>query len=250
MSASSPLISSMGANITEYSQPLSIEAEAAEFDWASEKIKLLIDILKGLPSLDRVADIGCRTGGQAAYYRDQAGIREMHGFEISSVPLLEAQKKGIIGHEWISGISPCPVEDNYFDAVIAGDLIEHLMDTDVFLDELYRVIRPGGFLIITTPNIAWWRNRVRLLMGKVPANIGSVSFNHARDRGVDKKHLRVSVANEWTYLFEQHGLEMVSTLGYHYPKLLRFPASAIDRACTKIPTLSHSCLFLMRKPES
>ena len=248
MTSPSSLISSMGANITEYSQALSTEEELSEFDWASEKIQLLIKTLKALPKRDRVADIGCRTGGQAAYYRDQSSIREMHGFEISSAPLLEAQKKGIIGHEWISGISACPVEDNYFDAVIAGDLIEHLMDTDIFLDELYRIIRPGGHLLITTPNLAWWWNRTRLFMGKVPGNIGSVSFNHARDRAVDKKHLRVSVANEWTYLFEQHGLQMVSTLGYHYPKLLRFPFNAIDRVLTHSPTLSHSCLFVMQKP--
>ena len=78
MNPPSSLLSSMGVNITEYSQALSIEKVSAEFDWASEKIKLLITLLKSLPNCNRVADIGCRSGGQAAYYRDQAGIREMH----------------------------------------------------------------------------------------------------------------------------------------------------------------------------
>ena len=247
MNPPSSLLSSMGANITEYSQALSIEKESAEFDWASEKIKLLITFLKSLPNCNRVADIGCRTGGQAAYYRDQADIHEMHGFEISSAPLLEAEKKGIVGHEWISGISTCPVEDNYFDAIIAGDLIEHLLDTDVFLEELVRVVKPEGYLLITTPNIAWWWNRIRLLIGKVPANIGSVSFNHARDVAVDKKHLRVSVNSEWHYLFEQHGLEVVATEGYCYPKLLRSPLNLLDVWMSQHPGTAHSNLFVLRK---
>ena len=118
----------------------------------------------------------------------------------------------------------------------------------VFLEELVRVVRPEGYLLITIPNMAWWRNRIRLLMGKVPANIGSVSFNHARDVAVDKKHLRVSVNSEWHYLFEQHGLEVVATKCYYYSKLLRFLFNAIDRILTHSPTLSHSCLFVMQKP--
>ena len=241
------ITSEMGTNITEYTQAMSVEQEQLEFEWASEKINLLIDTLKSLPKKNRVADIGCRTGGQAAYYRDQSGIQEMHGFEIGPEPLAEAQSKGIITHEWISGVSACPVEDNFFDAVIAGDLIEHLLDTDVFLEELVRITQPGGHILITTPNLAWWWNRLRLLSGKVPGNIGSVSFNHAKDSGVDKKHLRVSTNSEWQYLFEQHNLECVDVRGYYYPKLLKFPVNLLDRASTVNPELAHSNLFILRK---
>lgn len=247
MTSPSLLIKSMGANVIEYSQALSTEKELSEFDWASEKINLLISVLKSLPCRDRVADIGCRTGTEAAYYQVQAGIKEMHGFEIGPDPLVEASKKGLQVHEWISGITSCPVSDNFFDAVVAGDLIEHLLDTDIFLEELVRVIKPGGYLLITTPNLAWWWNRVRLLIGKVPGNIGSVSFNHAKDIAVDKKHLRVSVNSEWKYLFEQYDLEVIATKGYFYPKLLRSPLNFLDRWMAQIPGTAHSNLFMLRK---
>ncbi|WP_446875181.1 class I SAM-dependent methyltransferase [Phormidesmis sp. 146-35] len=247
--ANQPTIS-LGANAEEYSQAMSPEAEQVELRWASEKIRLLIKTLKALPQRERVADIGCRSGGQAAYYQEQAGIREMHGFDIAPVPLAEARKKGIVTHEWISGVSPCPVEDNFFDAIIAGDLIEHLVDTDVFLEELHRVLRPGGYLLITTPNLAWWWSRVRLLLGKVPGGIGSVSFQHADDTAVDRKHLRVSTNSEWVYLFKQHGFKCVSTTGYYYPGLLREPLNTVDRVFTQKPTLANSNLFLLHKSES
>lgn len=238
----------LGANATEYSQLMSLEEEQVEFQWASEKIRLLIKTLRQLPSRERVADIGCRAGGQAAYYQEQVCIQEMHGFDIAEAPLTAARKKGIVTHVWISGLSPCPVDDNFFDAVIAGDLIEHLMDTDVFLSELWRVVHPGGYLLITIPNLAWWWSRFRLLFGKVPAGMGSVSFKYVKDRAVDKKHLRVSVNSEWLHLFQQHGFECVSVIGYNYPGLLRKPLNIVDRFITQYPSLAHSNLFVLRKP--
>jgi ubiquinone/menaquinone biosynthesis C-methylase UbiE len=240
----------LGANLDEYSQAMSLEAEQTEFRWALEKIRLLIKTLQTLPQRERVADIGCRSGGHAAYYKEQTGIIEMHGFDVAAAPLAEAQKKGIITHEWIIGAYPCPVEDNFFDAVIAGDLIEHLFDTDVFLDELWRVVYPGGYLIITTPNLAWWWSRLRFLFGKVPCGIGSVSSLHFQDRAIDIKHLRVSVNSEWIHLFSQHGFECISVKGYNYPSLLRQPFARLDKILTKYPSLAHSNLFLLRKPDS
>lgn len=241
----------LGANAIEYSKEMSDEEEHEQFEWASQKISLLIETLKQIPNRKRVADIGCRTGGQAAYYKAQAGeITEMHGFEISEAPLEVAKRAGILTHVWVSGESACPVEDNFFDVIIAGDIIEHLMDTDVFLQELRRVLRPGGYLLITTPNIAWWWNRLRLLFGKVPANIASVSFRTSLDPAVDCKHLRVSVNREWLYLFAQHNYECVSITGYNYPKLLRWPFNFFDHLLKRVPSLAHSNLFVLRKPLS
>jgi ubiquinone/menaquinone biosynthesis C-methylase UbiE len=247
MTLSNEQILQLGANLPEYSTTMSLDEEQAESRWASEKIKLLIRTLQTLPKCDRVADIGCRSGGQTAYYKEHAGIKEMHGFEISESPLEEARKKSLTTHVWISGVSACPIEDNFFDAIIAGDLIEHLVDTDVFLEELWRVLRPEGYLLITTPNLAWWWNRVRLLLGKVPGGMGSVSSKYARDKAVDTKHLRVSVNSEWAYLFQQHGFECISVTGYNYPGLLREPFNTVDGIMTSYPSLANSNLFLLRK---
>jgi SAM-dependent methyltransferase len=242
-------IAGLGANAIQYSQALTEEQEKLEFKWAAKKIKLLIKTLQYLPDLQRVADFGCRTGGQAAYYKKQAGIEEMHGFEISDIPLEIARQRGIITHQWISGVSPCPVESDFFSVVIAGDLIEHLMDTDTFLMELYRILRPNGYLLITTPNLAWWWSRFRLLSGKIPGGMGSVSFNHSKDRAVDKNHLRVSVNSEWLHLFKQHGFDLVSVTGYNYPQLLREPLNTFDNFLIRYPDLAHSNLFLLKKPD-
>jgi SAM-dependent methyltransferase len=237
----------LGANI-HYAHAMSSQEEEEQFSWALPKINLITKTLKTLPDLKRVADFGCRNGNEATFFRDQVGIQEMHGFEISEEPLISAKARGIIPHVWISGELPCPVDSDFFDAVVAGDIIEHLIDTDIFLEELKRVVRPGGYLLITTPNLAWWWSRIRLLQGKVPGGLGSVSFQYSRDPAVDKKHLRLSINSEWLNLFRQHNLECVSVTGYNFPGLLRSPLNKLDNWLTKFPTLAHSNLFLLQKP--
>lgn len=63
---------------------------------------------------------------------------------------------------------PLKVKSNTADLVIALEVIEHLFDTDLFLSEVHRVLKPNGFLILSTPNLASLPNRLRLLLGGYP----------------------------------------------------------------------------------
>jgi len=51
-----------------------------------------------------------------------------------------------------------PFKDREFDVVFAGEVVEHLLDTVGFLGECRRILRPRGVLLLTTPNLAYWRN--------------------------------------------------------------------------------------------
>lgn len=63
---------------------------------------------------------------------------------------------------------PLKVKANTVDLVIALEVIEHLFDTDLFLSEIHRIIKPKGILILSTPNLASLPNRLRLLFGGFP----------------------------------------------------------------------------------
>ncbi len=55
--------------------------------------------------------------------------------------------------KFVSGnLPPLPFEDNAFDSVVSFQVIEHIQDDLLFLKEIYRVLRPGGLALITTPN--------------------------------------------------------------------------------------------------
>lgn len=60
-----------------------------------------------------------------------------------------------IQHDIARGL---PWDDECFDAIFAGEIIEHLLDTVGFLRECRRRLQPGGVLVLTTPNLAYWRN--------------------------------------------------------------------------------------------
>ena len=61
-----------------------------------------------------------------------------------------------------------PFPNNFFDFVHFGETIEHLVNTDHVLEEIYRVLEPKGIVIITTPNLCWWVNRLVMLFGYQP----------------------------------------------------------------------------------
>jgi 2-polyprenyl-3-methyl-5-hydroxy-6-metoxy-1,4-benzoquinol methylase len=55
-----------------------------------------------------------------------------------------------------------------YDAVLATEILEHLWNPAFFLGELLRVLRPGGSLVLSTPNLVDLRNRLRMLAGRSP----------------------------------------------------------------------------------
>lgn len=237
----------LGENFHSYSVALSKEEEIAEWNWTRHKVNLVAHELSQLAPLRRLADIGCRNGREAEHYGKSVGAAEIHGFEIAEAPLQIAAGRGIVTHRWVSGEEPCPVADGFFDVIVAGDIIEHLYDTDVFLAELRRVLVPNGHLIVTTPNLAWWWNRLRFLAGRLPAGTGPVSPTIVGDSAIDLKHLRVSVASEWRHLFQKSGFECVSVQGFRYPIPLSLPLGILlDRLATRIPSLAHSLLFVLK----
>ena len=65
--------------------------------------------------------------------------REVYGIEISEKGVEIARKNGIKCYQLDVDEEDFPFEDNFFDAVSALELIEHLYDPDHFLDEVYRV---------------------------------------------------------------------------------------------------------------
>lgn len=53
-----------------------------------------------------------------------------------------------------------PFKSNTFDSVVAGELIEHLDQPNLFLNESYRILKKKGYLILTTPNKNSWINKI------------------------------------------------------------------------------------------
>jgi SAM-dependent methyltransferase len=59
-------------------------------------------------------------------------------------------------------------------AVVMGELIEHVYDPRALVGECHRVLRPGGALVLTTPNLAALQDRVRFLAGRSPRQVDAL----------------------------------------------------------------------------
>jgi SAM-dependent methyltransferase len=65
-----------------------------------------------------------------------------------------------------------PLRDGALDGASLIEVIEHVLAAEALVDELARVVRPGGWLIVSTPNVVHWTYRWRALTGHPPKQEG------------------------------------------------------------------------------
>lgn len=101
-----------------------------------------------------------------------------------------------------------PFESHIFDVVSGLEVIEHINDTDKFLDEIYRVLKPGGYLVLSTPNICMLKNRFRVLFGLYP---------HAMEyRKTSLHHLRLYNLESLLKQLKGHNFRLLSAKGMSF----------------------------------
>jgi SAM-dependent methyltransferase len=112
----------------------------------------------------RVLDLGCRSGAFTQYFLEG---NDVVGLDVDRVALEKAAELGI--EPVVANVEdPLPFPDASFDAVVAGELLEHLRFPDALVVEARRVLRPGGVLVGSVPNAFRLQSRLRFLRGSPP----------------------------------------------------------------------------------
>jgi 2-polyprenyl-3-methyl-5-hydroxy-6-metoxy-1,4-benzoquinol methylase len=112
--------------------------------------------LMGKDTMPRVLDVGCATGAMLNVLRGRGWQTE--GVEISPAGEYAARERGLTIHR--HSLEDCHLSADYFDVVLASHLIEHLNNPAVFMGSVGHILRPGGYLILTTPNIDGFQSRL------------------------------------------------------------------------------------------
>jgi len=120
-------------------------------------------ILKWIGTGKKVLDVGCYDGFYSKMIADLGN--EVYGLEANKDAVKKALENGIKVKE-ADIESKFPFKTDYFDIVYAGEVIEHLYDTDTFVNECSRVLKKGGLFVITTPNTVSLPRRMLYLIGK------------------------------------------------------------------------------------
>ena len=161
----------------------------------SQRLKIMASLVD---KNQKILDLGCGTGDFLKIL--ELKNKKIEGVEISSKAAQIGRKKGY--KITISDLHNLfPYQKNTFNTITAGEIIEHIYDTDFFLKEVRRILKPNGFLILSTPNIATLGRRLMLLFGINPLIETSLSQGSGHIRYFTKKSLQD--------LLEKHGFKII-----------------------------------------
>lgn len=144
----------------------------AELICSSEWIlPVLRDELKSLPAGSIVADLGCGNGSMLAQLRDRQF--QLHGLDASRSGLALAEKAHPDIHfgyaDLMSDLSSHFLVGKC-DAIISTEVIEHVFLPRQFAANCYRMLRPSGLLILSTPYHGYIKNLALAISGKLDSH--------------------------------------------------------------------------------
>ena len=144
----------------------------------SHRIARIAKILAQKSKGGKLLDLGCWEGSMTVVLRDMVEASETYGIELIEERVEESTQKGIKTIQLdLDAIDRLPYDNNFFDVIHCGELLEHLSNPDHLLDEIYRVLKQDGIAIISTPNLAAWYERIGILLGYQPLCY-CTSFRH------------------------------------------------------------------------
>jgi 2-polyprenyl-3-methyl-5-hydroxy-6-metoxy-1,4-benzoquinol methylase len=182
-----------------------------------------------VPDGARVLDVGCATGYLAA----ELGRRGCRVTGVEADPVVaelarahcEAVVVGDVEDEACRGglaaLAP-------FDAVLCGDVLEHLRDPWSALRALTALVVPGGEVVLSVPNVAHWTGRRAVARGR---------FAYAEHGLFDRTHLRFFTRASARELAQSAGLRVVRErfAPAPLPVQARLPAlRALERAAVSL----------------
>lgn len=128
---------------------------AAYGDFVLERRLRLIDAMGGLQGR-RLLDVGSGNGAQTVRILDR--FQEVVALDVVAAHLSELEAHlppGAACRTVLYDGDRMPFEDASFDAVLSIETLEHVRDERRTLDEMHRVLEPGGTLVLSVPN-KWW----------------------------------------------------------------------------------------------
>jgi SAM-dependent methyltransferase len=150
-----------------------------------------------------VLEAGCGEGYGADLIADHA--RSVIGLDYDESAVAHVRARYPLVDMRHGNLAELPLEDGAIDVVVNFQVIEHLWDQGQFVAECLRVLRPGGVLLMSTPN--------------------RITFSPGRDTPINPFHTRELNAAELTELLTAQGFSLESMLGvFHGPGLAELDA--------------------------
>ena len=206
----------------------------------------------------RLLDIGCLEGIKTVLAREVVQASETYGIDFIENRFAEAEARGI--HTQCIDLNnelPLRFSSEYFDVILCSEVIEHLFSPDDLMDEIARLLRPGGYAIITTPNLACWKNRLVMLFGWQPfyteISTRARYGNPLAPAGLPSGHIRLFTQRALCELARASGLQVEKIANISSSEPTRILISKASRIINAVivplwPSMGDRIILRLRKP--
>jgi SAM-dependent methyltransferase len=235
-----------GAGLREFYEDPAVPVSSGP-DRARRQAQMLTGVLRTAPGPAVIVDVGCGDGLATGVAAQLNPGHRFVGVDWSADALRQARARGLaLIRAGLEG-SGLPMVSASADVVIMSEVIEHLVDTDAALDEVFRILKPGGSLLLSTPNLAAWYNRGLLAVGVQPI------FSEVSLRGVFGRpgsqvagHLHMFTRRALTGLLAARGFDSIKVAGARYHDVPR-PLRPLDLAFCAWPSAASILLVHARR---
>ena len=190
-------------------------SELALKRWPRDRVEaILYAVNEHVPAGKNVLDIGCGNG--YLLFQLKARFTELIGLEYSAHRLKQAQVNLLdLPFTAVSGSAEemASIETDSIECIVSADTIEHIPDVFKATGEMFRVLKPGGVMVINTPNIAFIKKRLLLLLGRFPST-SQPNEGLGGDILFDGGHLHYFSYRSLTLLLQRAGFRVEKALGY------------------------------------
>ncbi|KKQ75712.1 MAG: hypothetical protein US96_C0006G0024 [Candidatus Woesebacteria bacterium GW2011_GWB1_38_5b] len=225
------------------------------FDYLYKSSDLLnrSNVEKSLEMLEKkgvLLDVGCWNGEHTLRWASAVSAKQILGIETVPKAAALAGKKGIKVYIKDVNTGRWPIKNESVDYVVSTLVVEHLSNLDHFISESYRVLKKGGYTIVSTNNLSSWHNVVSIILGWSPFDISNSSekqwsvgnplaLHVKEDLPLGKSYTHKCIYNprwlkEW---YELYGFKQTRVLGAGYYPLPPFLGN-IDKVHCAFITLT------------
>lgn len=104
-----------------------------------------------------------------------------------------------------------PLRDHSVDIVIAAEILEHIVQSRLFLSEIKRVLAPRGQVFLSVPNIVSLKYRLSFLVGRIPSHAAKADYTYAHSAPTTSwGHVRDYSFGELHHVLANNGFRIVS----------------------------------------
>lgn len=210
------------------------------------RLSRIIDLVKEIKP-ESLLDIGCGSGYLLDRFAEILNTKKFWGTDV-----YQNNKNNNWNYKKADINKKLPFKNSSFECLILGEVVEHVPDPDFILRECYRVLTKEGILIISTPNLVSWANRLLVPLGIQPLFTETSSELNLGRRfkilGQDEKaqgHLKIFTSRSLEEILKKEKFKVKEKYGV--PFFFPFPVSILDRMLTNFVGLSSGLLYVCKK---